>query len=156
MKCFKRLSVGLLAAGFSLGHPALAHAQRGPAKTIKVILRVEAQGPQGQWTQLGRDLSTAQLDQPRSLIAKKIGGLANHRLVSPDDKDDDIGLAVVAEKLQSGRNTYVVISSALTIAKADKTDLLITHDVIAEASIPLAPHAVVGQLLGSELRALLR
>ena len=145
------LVVGL---GCSFNAPVTAQ-QRDTPKVIKVIVRVDAQGPQGIWTQLGKDLSSAELADLRSTIVKEIGRLPNHQLVSADDKDDVLGLAVVAEKLQSGRNSYVLISSALTIAKADQTDLLFTHDVIAEATIASAAHAVVGELMSTELRALI-
>lgn len=143
-----------LAFGLSADLRPASVRQRDAPRLTKVILRVEAQGPEGLWTQLGKDLSAAELTDLRSTIAKEISRLPNHKLVSPDDKDDALGLAVVAEKLQSGRNSYVLISSALTIAKADQTDLLFTHDVIAQSSIALAAHAVVGQLVGAELRAL--
>jgi hypothetical protein len=132
------------------------NAQRQPPpKAIKVILKVEAQGPEGLWMQLGKDLSPAELNQLRSMIATELGKLPNHKLVSPEDKDDDLGLAVVVEKLQVGPETVFVLSGALTVAKANGTDLLVTHDVIAEPSLALAAKAVVGQLSGAELRSIL-
>jgi hypothetical protein len=129
--------------------------QQGSTKVYKVILRVEAEGPQGLWMQAGKDLSSAELLQLRSMIAAEIGKLSNHKLVSSEDKDDDLGLVVVAEKLQSGRETYFLLSSALTIAKADGTDLFVTHDVVAAASLSLEAKAVVGCLMSVEVRGIL-
>lgn len=129
--------------------------QKASPKPIKVILKVESQGPEGLWMQVGKDLSSAELAQLRSLITAELGKLSNHKLVSSDDKDDALGLLVVAEKLEVGKETYVVLSSALTLAKAGGSDLLVTHDVIAQTNLALAAKAVAGQLLGAELRGIL-
>jgi len=126
--------------------------QKASSKPIKVILKVESQGPGGLWMQVGKDLSPAELAQLRSLITAELGKLSNHKLVSSDDKDDALGLLVVAEKLEVGKETYVVLSSALILAKASGTDLLVTHDVIAQTNLALAAKAVVGQLTSAELR----
>jgi hypothetical protein len=106
--------------------------------------------------QAGKDLSSSELTQLRSLITTELGKLSNHKLVSSDDRDDDLGLLVVAEKLQVGPEGYVLVSSAITIAKADGTDLFVTHDVLAARSLALAAKAVVEQLMSAELRGMLR
>jgi hypothetical protein len=129
--------------------------QQGQPKPIKVVLTVEAQGPEGLWIQAGKDLSPAELKELRSLITARLRKMSNHQLVSSDEKDNVIGLVVVAEKLQCGRETYILLSSALTIGKADGTDLFLTHDVFAQPSLTLAANAAVGQLATIELRGML-
>src|SRR5262249_50799634 len=135
--------------------PVTAQQVRQPHKAVKVILRVEGQGPAGLWMQAGKDLSSVELNQLRSLISTEIETLKNHNLVPPEDKSDDLGLIVVAEKLQVGRESYVVLSSAVTLAKADGNDLFVTHDVIAAPNLTLAAKAVAGHLVSAELRGAL-
>src|SRR2546426_4643765 len=105
--------------------------------------------------QAGQDLSATELNQLRALLTTEIGKLSNHRLVSADDKDDALGLLVVAEKLQSGHETHFLLSSAVTIAKADGTDLFVTHDVLVHSSLALAAKAVVVSLVSAESHAVL-
>jgi len=135
--------------------PAIAQQPRNSQKAIRVILRVEGQGPGGLWMQAGEDLSSAELTQLRSLISTEIEALQNHKLVSPDDKSDDLGLLVVAEKLQVGRASFVVLSTALTLAKADGNDLFVTHGVIAASNLMAAAKAVAGHLVSAEFRGAL-
>jgi hypothetical protein len=154
IKAPQRLCLALVLGVVSSYTPASVQ-QQGRPKTIKIMLKVESQGPQGLWMQAGKDLSSVELNQLRSLIIAELGKLPNHKLVSSDDKEDAMGLSVVAEKLQCGRETYVLLSSALILAKADGTDLLVTHDAVAESSLALAAKAVVGHLTSAELRGML-
>jgi hypothetical protein len=130
----------------------LSAQQQGRTKPIKVAFRVVTEGPEGLSFQAGTDLTLAEVNQLHSLIAAELGKLSNHRLVSTDEKDDIVGIAVVAEKVLCGQVTYILVSSALIMSKTDGADLFLTHDVIAEPSLKLAAHAVVGQLLAVELR----
>ena len=102
--------------------------------------------------QVAKDLAPAELRAFRSLLEQEITKLSNHKLVSADYKDDAFGIAVVVEKLQCGRDAYILTSSALTIASAQGTDLLVTHDVLALPTIAASAHAIAGQLVNIELR----
>jgi hypothetical protein len=50
-------------------------AQEKPPRSIKVVLKVESQGPEGMWMQVGKDLSSTELAQLRSLITVELGKL---------------------------------------------------------------------------------
>jgi hypothetical protein len=133
----------------------LLNAQQSPPQPVRVIVRVETEGPQGLWMQAGTDLSAAELDNLRKLITAEIAALPGHQLVSSTDKHDDLGIVVVAEKLHRGQDTHFLLSSVLTIAKADGTDLFVSHDVIAAPTIALAAKSVAGYLTSVELRGIL-
>jgi hypothetical protein len=153
IRSFQTLCLALVLGAISPCALVSAQQQKRPNKPVKVILKVEAQGPGGLWMQAGKDLSSTELNQLRSLIIEGIEKLPNHKLVPLDDKDEDLGLAVVAEKLQCGQDTYILLSSALTIAKANGTDVFVSHDVIASTTLALAANAVVGILASVEFRA---
>jgi hypothetical protein len=129
--------------------------QQRPAKPVKLILRVDAQGPEGLWMQVAKDLTPAELTQLRSLIVGELAKISNHRVVSADTKEDVLGLLVVAAKLQVGRETCFVLSNVVTIAKAKGTDVFVTHDVVAEPDLALSAKAVVGSLVSAELRGVI-
>ena len=119
------------------------------ANLYKVILKVEGEGTLGQ---TAKELSSAELNQLRSLISVGLGKLSNHTLVSSDEKDDAVGLLIAAEKLQCGRETYYLVSSVVTLSKAKGTEEFVTHNVFAEPNLEVAAKAVVAQLAMIELR----
>jgi hypothetical protein len=105
--------------------------------------------------QVAKDLTPAELAQLRSLIIGELAKISNHRVVSADTKEDVLGLLVVAAKLQVGRETCFVLSDVVTIAKANGTDVFVTHDVVAEPDLALSAKAVVGSLVSAELRGVI-
>jgi hypothetical protein len=124
-------------------------------KPLKIILKVESEGPEGLQVQSAKELSSAELKQLRSLIQGEIATLKDHRLVPPDEKGDAVGLVIVAGKYQNAGDSLILLSSVITIAKADGTDVFVSHDVIAARTLALAARAVAFYLASVEFRSLL-
>lgn len=145
------LSTGLTA---TLGGVAGA-AQARPPKSVKVIVVVDSEGPEGLSLQAAQDLSATELNQLRNLIGAEVGKLPGHSLVTADDKDDAVGLAVVAAQVRVGGARFILLSSAITISKTDGRELLFSHDVIPAPTLAGAAKAVAGYLASVELRGTL-
>jgi hypothetical protein len=130
--------------------------QQANAKPIRVMLQVETEDPVDRLgTQLGTSLSPSEVRQLFSAIKGELE-YTSHQLVQIDDKGEALDLIVVAEKLQVGRETYFVVSSVVTFARANGgDDVFLTHDVITEPSLALAARVVVSKLLSTELRVTL-
>ena len=137
--------------------PALpAQRQDRTSKPIKVILKVDLEGPEGLQVQDAKDLSSAELARLRSLIQAEIAKLPDHVLVPPDEKGDALGVIVVAGKYPNGPNAVILLSSVITLAKAGGTDeVFVSHDVIAATSLARAARAVAFYLTSVELRYIL-
>jgi hypothetical protein len=152
MKVHFIFSLALIVLGTG---PRFAEAQGRTVMPIKVILRVEPEGPEGLSAQAAKDLSASELTELRSLIRTEIDKLPGHVLVSANDPDEAIGVVVVAAKYGAGRATLVLLSSVITIAEADGAELFVSHDVIGAESLPSAAKAVGFYLTSVELRGML-
>jgi hypothetical protein len=145
------LSLALL----MIGAPTSARGQNGSLKPFKVIIRVEREGPEGLSVQAAKDLTALELTELDSLIRSEIRKLPNHVAVSANDPDDAIGVVVAAAKCQLGQGTLVLLSSVITIARADGSEPFVSHDVIAAESLSAAAKAVGFYLASVELRGML-
>jgi hypothetical protein len=132
---------------------ARAAAQEKPG--IKITLSVEKEGPGGQFSQSGIDLTDAELATLRSNIEDRILKL-KHDLVPEDYSGSHLFLSIVAEKLQTpDGKTYYLVSSALSIGKKSASIGSITHDVIVEPTIDMTARAVTYYLSAVELQGAL-
>jgi len=122
-------------------------------KVIKIILKVETED-QGVRLPAEKLLTTAEISQLRRSIIKGLSSLPNVRIVTSDEKDDAIGILVVAEKLNAGRE-YIILSSVLTIAQASGPELFVSHNVFAQINLDMAAKAVVYQFVSAQLQVLI-
>lgn len=130
--------------------PLFLHAQqRNTEKQIKVIVKVETED-QGIRLPTEKPLSALETERLRSLIIGGLNKLQNIKVVSPDEKDDAIGILVVAEKLFNNKE-YIILSSTLTLSKANGQEYFITHNVLADPNLKMAAEAVVVQFVSAEL-----
>src|SRR2546428_3185414 len=152
IKAMRVFIVAFVAANVAATGAVVAQTQGRTSKPIKVIVKVDSEGPEGLQVQDAKDLCSAELMQLRSLIRAEVAKLKDHVLVPPDEKSDAIGLIVVAGKY---RNSMILLSSVITIAKADGTDVFVSHDVIAVRKLELAAKAVAFYLTSVEFRTIL-
>jgi len=145
-QCKKIFTLLLLASLFSAS--STFSQQENNLKILKVILKVETED-QGLRLPAEKCLTKAEIGKLRSLIIERLNKLSYIKLVSSEEKDDAIGILVVAEKLNGG-SKFIILSSVLTIAKADGTDLFITQNVFAEPNFAMAAKAVVVQLVSTQ------
>jgi hypothetical protein len=132
-----------------------AFAQSRDSKPVTIHLMVAAEGPQGLWMQEGKDLSSAEIKQLEAFITTDIQKLGRYRVVFSANEKDGVYLSIVAVKIGSPDQTWIVVSSELSVGDRDVKNDLITHDVIAGKSLEKVAASVVGYLTSAQLRAVL-
>jgi hypothetical protein len=117
---------------------------------------VESEGPDGLWAQSSKDLSKAQLQNLEKLIRTEISKQQDVSLVEANDPKDHLNISVVAAKVEGpGGANWIVVSSAVNVAKSQGGDLAGTHDVIAGPDLSSVASAVGFYLSSVKLRAAL-
>ena len=98
----------------------LACAQQGTRehKQIPISIAVEAEGPNGMWSQSSTDLSKVQLQELENLLKGELSKAPDHKIVDMNDSSNHFHIAVVAARLEraGGRNWFIA-SSAITPCK---------------------------------------
>jgi hypothetical protein len=128
--------------------PTVPQTPPQPKPIIKVMVRVDAQGPQIIGTQHG--LSSAELNQLRTMIDANVRLLYNIEVV-PDYRQAAAALLVAADKVTVGQESIVVLSSVVNISKADGTNIFVNHNVFAVPNLDTAAKAVIGPLAAAEV-----
>jgi len=139
-----------------MGLVALANSyQQGkePPKITPVSIAVESEGPNGLWVQSVIDLTNPQLQKLEQMVRTQIAGIQNVRIVDAKDSEDHLHITVVGGRVpRPGGGSWFVVSSVVTLAKAEGIDLLATHDVIAGPDLSSVAKSVVFQFLSMKLR----
>lgn len=141
--------------------PFIAHSAVGQRKVIPIAIKVEAEGMgknQGMFIQVGKDLTSSELNKLESAITAELGKQPDVKIVSLDYSEDCIGIAVVVAKVSVGQTSKFryVASNAIIISKKNRTDEFVTHDVIAEDDLASLAHAVTYLFATARLRGLLK
>lgn len=148
MKTLLKIAVGLCLV-LIVQVPAIAQ-QVANEKVTKIILKIETED-KGIRLPEEKSLTATEISRLRLSIIKGLSSLPNVKIVTPEEKGDVLGILVVAQKLNAGRNEYIILSSVMTISLASGPDLFVSHNVFVDPNLDVAAEAVVYQLVSARL-----
>jgi hypothetical protein len=155
MKITRSFMILAVAITLTVDVKGAQQAQKQP-KLIAVSVMVESEGPQGLWTQSSKDLSKPQLQNLERLIKAEVSKQPDVQLVKINDPQEHMNISVVAAQLAcQGKTNWIVLSSAMNIARSQGGDLAGTHDVITGPDLSSVARSVAFCLSSIKLRAVL-
>jgi hypothetical protein len=143
-----RLFFAVIILSFSTG----IFAQTSNAKPL-MIIKVENEGENLTRAAGIVDLTPAELSELRISLKRELGEVFT--IIPESDKRDCIELGISVEKLATPRQVLYVASSAIAVGKGE-SDLLLTHNVVAQPSLAKITATLQYQLSSMVLQSQLR